>query len=178
MKYIYMMLFAIILNSSEAQSRPYTFAIIDNNVKFEIGYSISDSYKDIKYFSDGEKANFMNKSKNEVVTLDFCCGGNGEIQKILLANANSISKESPINNTNIKNFNLNSGIKLGAKKNEILNKFGNPDEIKTNNNETIFLYITDKNNSFLKKYNMPFYYEKYVFKKDILIICEFGFDYP
>ena len=69
------------LNLTASENLPRTISI----GKIKVGKILSTknlASKNIKYFLDGEKASFVNLSKTQIMTLDFCCGSSGEIQRI------------------------------------------------------------------------------------------------
>ena len=81
--------------------------------------------------------------------------------------------------TDDKEFNTESGIKLGMTSGELRSIKGEP-KITTENETTVFHYKIDdfQNSEFLKNYNMPIYYADYVFDNGYLIEFRFGFEYP
>ena len=133
----------------------------------------------VKYFLDGEKASFVNLDKTQIMTLDFCCGGNGEIQRINVKFYDKNLTKDYINFSNLKEFTTNSGIKLGDKQEQILKKFGKPNDLEEQNGTTAATYITKQSKSrLLQEFDMPLYYEKFIFYGGILKEYEFGFEYP
>ena len=133
----------------------------------------------VKYFLDGEKASFINLEKTQIMTLDFCCGGNGEIQRINVKFYDKNLTKDYINFSKIKEFTTNSGIKLGDKQEQILNKLGKPRDQQEQNGITAATYITEQNESrLLQEFDMPLYYEKFIFYSGVLKEYEFGFEYP
>ena len=69
------------LNLTASENLPRTTSID----KIKVGKILPTSNlssKKIKYFLDGEKASFINLSRTQIMTLDFCCGGSGEVQRI------------------------------------------------------------------------------------------------
>ncbi len=68
-----------------------------------------------KFFLDGEKAKFVNLSRTQVMTLDFCCGVNHEIQRINVKFFDRELMNEDINFSKLKEFTTNSGISLGMK---------------------------------------------------------------
>ena len=135
--------------------------------------------QNVKYFLDGEKASFVNLDKTQIMTLDFCCGGNGEVQRINVKFYDKNLTKDYINFSKIKEFTTNSGIKLGDKQEQILNKLGKPNGLEEQNGTTTATYITEQNEShLLQEFDMPLYYEKFIFSGGILKEYEFGFEYP
>ncbi|AVX44626.1 hypothetical protein [Campylobacter concisus] len=133
----------------------------------------------VKYFLDGEKASFINLDKTQIMTLDFCCGGNGEIQRINVKFYDKNLTKDYINFSKIKEFTTNSGIKLGDKQEQILNKLGKPNDLLEENDTTTVTYTTKQSKSrLLQEFDMPLYYEKFIFYGDVLKEYEFGFEYP
>ena len=133
----------------------------------------------VKYFLDGEKASFVNLDKTQIMTLDFCCGGNGEIQRINVKFYDKNLTKENINFSKLKEFTTNSGIKLGDKQEQILNKLGKPNDLEEQNSTTAATYITEQNESrLLQEFDMPLYYEKFIFYSGVLKEYEFGFEYP
>ena len=133
----------------------------------------------VKYFLDGEKASFVNLDKTQIMTLDFCCGGNGEIQRINVKFYDKNLTKENINFSKLKEFTTNSGIKLGDKQEQILKKLGKPNDLLEENETTTVTYITEQNESkLLQEFDMPLYYEKFVFSNKVLKEYEFGFEYP
>ena len=78
-----------------------------------------------------------------------------------------------------KEFETESGIKLGITKNELKLIKGKPDSI-TKKKRIVYHYRIDdyEHSEFLQKYNMPIYYADYEFGKGKLIEFRFGFEYP
>lgn len=71
------------------------------------------------------------------------------------------------------------GIKLGDKQEQILKKLGKPNDLLEENDTTTATYITKQSKSrLLQEFDMPLYYEKFIFSSGILKEYEFGFEYP
>ncbi|HBO38057.1 MAG TPA: hypothetical protein DD638_05290 [Pasteurellaceae bacterium] len=165
---------------------PDSYAFESKPYSYEIGGSIQigeplpkniSTLSKIKYISDGEKAVLVNNSNKELLIIDFCCGGTGEIQRILVKHNTALNKYT--NPTNFKTFSTGNEIKLGVENKKILSQLGEPNEVEYSDGRTIFHYIIDdSHHPFLKKYNMPAYFEKYTFKDNVLESFEFGFAYP
>ena len=133
----------------------------------------------VKYFLDGEKASFINLEKTQIMTLDFCCGGNGEIQRINVKFYDKNLTKYYINFSKLKEFTTNLGIKLGDKQEQILKKLGKPNDLLEENDTTTVTYTTEQNESkLLQEFDMSLYYEKFIFYGGVLKEYEFGFDYP
>ena len=133
----------------------------------------------VKYFLDGEKASFINLEKTQIMTLDFCCGGNGEIQRINVKFYDKNLTKYYINFSKLNEFTTNSGIKLGEKQEQILKKLGKPNDLLEENDTTTVTYTTEQNESkLLQEFDMSLYYEKFIFYGGVLKEYEFGFDYP
>ena len=114
-----------------------------------------------------------------MVTLDFCCGGNGEIQRINVKFYDKNLTKENINFSKLKKFTTNSGIKLGDKQEQILKKLGKPNDLEEQDNASTATYITEQNESkLLQEFDMPLYYEKFIFFDGVLKEYEFGFEYP
>lgn len=166
------------LNLTASENLPRTTSID----KIKVGKILSTKNlvsKNIKYFLDGEKASFVNLSKTQIMTLDFCCGANGEIQRINVKFFDKNLTEGNINFSKIKEFTTNLGIKLGDKQKQILKKLGKPNDLEEQNGTTTANYITEQNESkLLQEFDMPLYYEKFIFFDGVLKEYEFGFEYP
>ena len=166
------------LNLIASENLPRTTSID----KINVGKILSNknlALKNVKYFLDGEKASFINLEKTQIMTLDFCCGGNGEIQRINVKFYDKNLTKENINFSKLKEFTTNSGIKLGDKQEQILKKLGKPNDILEENDTTTVTYTTEQNESkLLQEFDMPLYYEKFVFSGGILKEYEFGFEYP
>ena len=161
------------LNLTASENLPRTTGI--GEIKIGQNFALQN----IKYFLDGEKASFVNLSKTQIMTLDFCCGGNGEIQRINVKFYDKNLTRDYINFSKIKEFTTNSGIKLGDKQEQILKKLGKPNDLKEQNGTTTANYITEQNESkLLQEFDMPLYYEKFIFSDGVLREYEFGFEYP
>lgn len=161
------------LNLKASENLPRITSV--DNIK--IGKKLS--LKNVKYFLDGEKASFVNLDKTQIMTLDFCCGSNGEIQRINVKFYDKNLTKDYINFSKIKEFTTNSGIKLGDKQEQILNKLGKPNDLEEQNGTTTTTYITEQSKSkLLQEFDMPLYYEKFIFSGGILKEYEFGFEYP
>ena len=84
-----------------------------------------------------------------------------------------------INFSKIKEFTTNLCIKLGDKQEQILKKLGKPNDLLEENDTTTATYITKQNESkLLQEFDMPLYYEKFIFYSGVLKEYEFGFEYP
>lgn len=166
------------LNLIASENLPRTTSID----KIKVGKILSNknlALKNIKYFLDGEKASFINLDKTQIMTLDFCCGGNGEIQRINVKFYDKNLTKENINFSKLKEFTTNSGIKLGDKQEQILKKLGKPNDLLEENETTTVTYTTEQNESkLLQEFDMPLYYEKFVFSNKVLKEYEFGFEYP
>lgn len=161
------------LNLTASENLPHTTGIGE----IKIGQNLA--LKNVTYFLDGEKASFLNLDKTQIMTLDFCCGGSGEIQRINVKFFDKNLTKDYINFSKLKEFTTNSGIKLGDKQEQILNKLGKPRDQQEQNGTTAATYITEQNESrLLQEFDMPLYYEKFIFLGGILIEYEFGFEYP
>ena len=145
--------------------------------EIKIGQNLA--LKNVTYFLDGEKANFLNLDKTQIMTLDFCCGGNGEIQRINVKFYDKNLTKDYINFSKIKEFTTNSGIKLGDKQEQILKKLGKPNNLLEKSDTTTVTYTTAQNErKLLQEFDMPLYYEKFIFYGGVLKEYEFGFEYP
>ena len=166
------------LNLIASENLPRTTSID----KINVGKILSNknlALKNVKYFLDGEKASFINLEKTQIMTLDFCCGGNGEIQRINVKFYDKNLTKDYINFSKLKEFTTNSGIKLGDKQEQILKKLGKPNDLLEENETTTVTYTTEQNESkLLQEFDMPLYYEKFVFSNKVLKEYEFGFEYP
>ena len=166
------------LNLIASENLPRTTSID----KIKVGKILSNknlALQNVKYFLDGEKASFLNLDKTQIMTLDFCCGGNGEIQRINVKFYDKNLTKENINFSKLKEFTTNSGIKLGDKQEQILKKLGKPNDLLEENETTTVTYITEQNESkLLQEFDMPLYYEKFVFSNKVLKEYEFGFEYP
>ena len=161
------------LNLTASENLPRTTGI--GEIKIGQNFALQN----VKYFLDGEKASFVNLDKTQIMTLDFCCGGNGEIQRINVKFYDKNLTKENINFSKLKEFTTNSGIKLGDKQEQILKKLGKPNDLLEENETTTVTYITEQNESkLLQEFDMPLYYEKFVFSNKVLKEYEFGFDYP
>lgn len=171
-------LFLCFLNLTASENLPRIISI----GKIKVGKILSTknlASKNIKYFLDGEKASFANLSKTQIMTLDFCCGGNGEVQRINIKFYDKNLTKDYINFSKVKEFTTNLGIKLGDKQEQILKKLGKPNDLEKQNGTTTANYITEQNESkLLQEFDMPLYYEKFIFFGGILKEYEFGFEYP
>ena len=161
------------LNLAASENLPHITSIDD----IKIGKKLS--LKNVKYFLDREKAIFVNLDKNQIMTLDFCCGGNGEIQRINVKFYDKNLTKDYINFSKLKEFTTNSGIKLGDKQEQILKKLGKPNDLLEENDTTTVTYTTKQSKSrLLQEFDMSLYYEKFVFYGGVLKEYEFGFEYP
>ena len=166
------------LNLIASENLPRTTSID----KIKVGKILSNknlALQNVKYFLDGEKASFLNLDKTQIMTLDFCCGATGEIQRINVKFYDKNLTKDHINFSKIKDFTTNSGIKLGDKQEQILKKLGKPNDLEEQNGTTAATYIAEQNEShLLQEFDMPLYYEKFIFSGGILKEYEFGFEYP
>ena len=161
------------LNLAASENLPCITSIDD----IKVGKKLA--LHNVKYFLDGEKVSFVNLDKTQIMTLDFCCGGNGEIQRINVKFYDKNLTKDYINFSKIKEFTTNSGIKLGDKQEQILNKLGKPNDLLEENDTTTVTYTTKQSKSrLLQEFDMPLYYEKFIFYGGVLKEYEFGFEYP
>jgi|GEM_PF-387703 hypothetical protein len=172
-RFLMLSLILSFLNLAASENLPRITSV--NDIK--IGKKLS--LKNVKYFLDREKAIFVNLDKNQIMMLDFCCGGNGEIQRINVKFYDKNLTKDYINFSKLKEFTTNSGIKLGDKQEQILKKLGKPNDQQEQNDTTAATYITKQSKSrLLQEFDMPLYYEKFIFSGGILKEYEFGFEYP
>ena len=161
------------LNLAASENLPRITSV--DNIK--IGKKLA--LHNVKYFLDGEKTSFINLDKTQIMTLDFCCGGNGEIQRINVKFYDKNLTKDYINFSKIKEFTTNFGIKLDDKQEQILNKLGKPNDLLEENDTTTVTYTTKQSKSrLLQEFDMPLYYEKFIFYGGVLKEYEFGFEYP
>ncbi|ORI07273.1 hypothetical protein A3835_06770 [Campylobacter concisus] len=60
-----------------------------------------------------------------------------------------------------------------------LKKLGKSNDLQEENAISIVTYITEQNESnLLQEFDMPLYYEKFIFSNGVLKEYEFGFEYP
>ena len=161
------------LNLIASENLPHITSVDD----IKVGKNLT--LQNVKYFLDGEKASFVNLDKTQIMTLNFCCGGNGEIQRINVKFYDKNLTKDYINFSKLKEFTTNSGIKLGDKQEQILKKLGKPNNLLEKSDTTTVTYTTEQNESkLLQEFDMPLYYEKFIFYGSVLKEYEFGFEYP
>ena len=161
------------LNLIASENLPHITSVDD----ITVGKNLT--LQNVKYFLDGEKTSFINLDKTQIMTLDFCCGGNGEIQRINVKFYDKNLTKDYINFSKLKEFTTNSGIKLGDKQEQILKKLGKPNNLLEKSDTTTVTYTTEQNESkLLQEFDMPLYYEKFIFYGGVLKEYEFGFEYP
>jgi hypothetical protein len=161
------------LNLIASENLPHITSVDD----IKVGKNLT--LQNVKYFLDGEKTSFINLDKTQIMTLDFCCGGNGEIQRINVKFYDKNLTKDYINFSKLKEFTTNSGIKLGDKQEQILKKLGKPNNLLEKSDTTTVTYTTEQNESkLLQEFDMPLYYEKFIFYGGVLKEYEFGFEYP
>lgn len=106
----------------------------------------------------------------------------GAFSKFILKKVDPNSKiETVSTKIGDKNFKLSHGAYIGMSEKDFLAKYGFNKKNILKNDSTSKVYgftLSDFNNSFLKRYNMPVYIAKYKFKENNLIEIEFGFEYP
>ena len=172
-RFLILSLILSFLNLAASENLPRTTSVDD----IKVGKNLA--LQNIKYFLDDEKASFVNLDKTQIMTLDFCCGGNGEIQRINVKFYDKNLTKDYINFSKIKEFTTNSGINLGDKQEQILKKLGKPNDLEKQNGTTTANYITEQNESkLLQEFDMQLYYEKFMFFDGVLKEYEFGFEYP
>ena len=161
------------LNLIASENLPHITSVDD----IKVGKNLT--LQNVKYFLDGEKTSFINLDKTQIMTLDFCCGGNGEIQRINVKFYDKNLTKDYINFSKLKEFTTNSGVKLGDKQEQILKKLGKPNNLLEKSDTTTVTYTTEQNESkLLQEFDMPLYYEKFIFYGGVLKEYEFGFEYP
>ena len=125
---------------------------------------------------------FYNKEKTEILTLFFHYGG----VRSSFAEVRVTKGGEKIHN-NIKilganSFVTNKGVHLGISKKSLLKILGDQHTVEKRNELEIIKYFlnqeNEKDQAFLKIYNMPEYYGRYIFKNNVLVEFQFGFTYP
>jgi len=154
------------------------------------GIYLEDSMSTIKILGrsimkpkdDFTGTHYYNKSKSEILSIIYHPGDYwycfSEF-KIFISPKNF--KDSITTLHNISHFVTGKGVHLGISRDKLIAILGkNYEVLKNSEGEKIIKYsLTDfDNDSFLKFYNTPSYYGEYIFQRNILIKCAFGFEYP
>ena len=79
--------------------------------------------------------------------------------------------------TEIDEFKTESNICLGMSFKDLISKKGKSYKTEVHNNTTLITYNVE-NSSFVKRYNMPGYFMKFLLTDDKVFKITFGFDYP
>lgn len=81
--------------------------------------------------------------------------------------------------TKYKDFETESGIRLGMTLSDLVYVKGSDYTIKYNNSDSIIIFNIDENNSgFVRRYSMATYVMEYTIKKNKIQKIYFGFEYP
>ena len=135
-------------------------------------------YSDLKYnVIEGKEelpyVIFTNENKTEVLKLYLFYGT--KRNELYQAEISPYDKKTISNPTKYKNFFMESGIKLGISKKDLIKIKGN-NFVETNH--VLQYEISDYEKSrFLEKYNLPIYFVEYTFDQDKLSKIYFGFEY-
>jgi len=153
-----------------------------NNLKFVNENSIISAIGNLKKIirEDDGLPYVLLSDKNNRLRLKlviFPGSGYNDVYQFCVEYMSNSAKEN-ILKTDYNDFITESNIKLGISKLELIKNKGKDYLIE---GEVIKYKIkpnTDKNISFLDKYNMPEYYAYYTFKNNYLVKMDFGFLYP
>jgi hypothetical protein len=125
---------------------------------------------------------FLNREKKQYLRLVFFPGGTANsVSQFEFGYTSQMKKETIRHNSTFISFHTESNIKLGQSIEEIIKIKGAKYSKETQKNATIKLKyeISELDNSqFLRRYNMPLYYMELEFKKNKLVRCRYGFEYP
>jgi hypothetical protein len=161
---------------------------INNKISLENPTSIKKLFgnqlpvvNDINLAAKGFKVCVLNKSENEYLKMNSFPGGvinavdHFEIGYVIFL-SNDINKKK----SDFLSFATENGIRLGISKEEIIRIKGNKYSVIKDKEAYTFRYVLDnfEKSSFLKRYNMPVYYEEFRLEKDKLVKFNFGFEYP
>ena len=126
----------------------------------------------------GEIFSVFNLSKNEVITLDFCCGGSGEVMSVVVRKINSMDSKKVKNQSYIKKFITNNGLKLGDNISDVIKIHGKKYNEYLEGDVKIIKYYNQYDNIIFRGVDLQEYYEYFYFKKNKLIKMEFGYVPP
>jgi len=132
---------------------------------------------------DGDTTyNFKSANKRQMLSVTVHPGDSySAISIFKVAPAGSSIQSSTLQTIN--NFKTEKKIQLGVTKNELLKKLGDCYTVSdsTSNSITINYRLEqpqDSKTKLLERQNMPIYYATYEFRKNKLMVFEFGFEYP
>ena len=156
-----------------------------NGIFLEDNISIEDILgKDIKLSkpkNDFPQANFLNSDSSQILTLIFHYGNekNKFSEFRVRKNEEKMKSSYPVL-CGVDCFITYKGIKLGISRNDLVRILGDGyKEIKDSDYHVIIYRLKNVEDSqFLKYYNLPSYFGKYVFKNNKLERFSFGFEYP
>lgn len=154
--------------------------VISHNIKIAQNFEKSKFYnKNIKFESSGEKIYFSNKNNDQILILDFCCGGSGlNVQRIIVTTPNRLAYGRFINKLNVEKFITQNQNFIGMHYADFIKKMGIPTNQYNDKDSLILKYYTkDRDYPILKNNYMPSYYALYKFNKKSKILTgfEFGF---
>lgn len=143
--------------------------------------SIGDVMQKLDTIKDLPDVYFVNTLGTESLRLIFYPGDTkNTISSFEVLSVDYTDKVQKLWPTSFASFTTESGIKLGMTKEEIVKIKGRDFKVTNSGAEVVLEYVTDEkeDTGFLKRYNMPSYFAKYIFQYNRLIRFAFGFDYP
>ncbi|WP_111892079.1 hypothetical protein [Acinetobacter sp. MB5] len=154
--------------------------VLSHNIKIAHNFEKSKFYnKNIKFESSGEKIYFSNKNNDQILILDFCCGGSSlNVQRIIVTTPNRLAYGRLINKLNVEKFITQNQNFIGMHYADFVKNMGVPKKQYNDKDSLILKYYTeDQNSPLLRNNNMPSYYALYKFNKQSKILTgfEFGF---
>ena len=126
-------------------------------------------------------SNYINEYSTEILIATFHPGNyRWEFSEFNVMRFSKKNKESVTLLKKINQFSTYKRIYLGITLNDLIKILGENFKKEIIDDLLLLKYQIDdyKNSSFLKFYNLPYYYGKYYFRNDILIEMKFGFKYP
>jgi hypothetical protein len=138
-------------------------------------YPDVSSEKLIERLRESPVLGFNSKNKEYLLLFQYEGGVKNEFSCFEIGYVSDLDKNSTIS-TDYKNFETESGLKLGLSREELIKIKG---ESYTEEGDKIIYQVDDyQNSSFLKRYNMPAYFLECTLKDDKIIKIKYGFDYP
>lgn len=136
---------------------------------------ISSSVKLIERLRESPVLAFNSKAKEYLLLYQYEGGVKNEFSCFEIGYVSNLGENETIN-TDYKNFETESGLKLGLSLKELIKIKG---KSYTKEGSKIIYRVDDyPNSSFLKRYNMPAYFLECTLQNDRINKIKFGFDYP
>ncbi|MDT0294908.1 hypothetical protein ACFQ3R_00095 [Mesonia ostreae] len=136
---------------------------------------ISSSVELIERLRESPVLAFNSKAKEYLLLYQYEGGVKNEFSCFEIGYISNLGENETIN-TDYKNFETESGLKLGLSSEELIKIKGA--SYSKEGNKIVYRMDDYPNSNFLKKYNMPAYFLECTLKNNKINRIKFGFDYP